>query len=44
MQEEGISGSETREAIQQDIDDALDYFVPEDVSIEDRDQIKAILA
>jgi len=44
MQEEGISGSETREVIQQDVDDALDYFVPEEVSIEDRDQIKAILA
>ena len=44
MQEEGISGSETREVIQQDVNDALDYFVPEEVSIEDRDQIKAILA
>jgi len=44
MQEEGISGSETREIIHQDLDEALDYFVPEDVSIEDRDQIKAILA
>ena len=44
MQEEGISGSETRKIIQQDVDEALDYFVPEDVSIEDRDQIKAILA
>ena len=44
MQEEGISGSETRNIIQQDINDALDYFVPEEVSIEDRDQIKAILA
>ena len=44
MQEEGISGSETRQIIQQDIDEALDYFVPEEISIEDRDQIKAILA
>tara|TARA_R100001129_G_scaffold176258_3_gene150006 strand:- start:219 stop:758 length:540 start_codon:yes stop_codon:yes gene_type:complete len=44
MQEEGISGSDTRKMIQQDIADALDYFVPDNVSIEDRDQIKAILA
>jgi phosphopantetheine adenylyltransferase len=43
MQEEGISGSETREIIQRDISDALEYFVPEEISIEDRDQIKAIL-
>ena len=44
MQEEGISGSETREIIQQDLDDAVDYFVPDIVSIEDREQIKSILA
>ena len=43
MQEEGISGSETREIIQRDVHDAIDYFVPEEVSNEDRDQIKAIL-
>ena len=43
MQEGGISGSETREMIQKNIDESLDYFVPEEVSIEDRDQIKAIL-
>ena len=44
MQEEGISGSETRDIIQQDLDDAVDYFVPDIVSIEDREQIKSILA
>ena len=43
MQEGGISGSETREMIQQNVDESLDYFVPEEVSIEDRDQIKSIL-
>ena len=43
MQEGGISGSETRKMIQQDVDESLDYFVPEEISIEDRDQIKAIL-
>ena len=43
MQEGGISGSETREMIQKNIDESLDYFVPEEISIEDRDQIKAIL-
>ena len=44
MQEGGISGSETREMIQKDVDQSLDYFVPEEVSIEDRDKIKSILA
>jgi hypothetical protein len=44
MQEGGISGSETRKMIQQDVDESLDYFVPEEISIEDRDQIKSILA
>jgi phosphopantetheine adenylyltransferase len=43
MQEGGISGSETREMIQQDIDESLDFFVPENISIEDREQIKNIL-
>ena len=44
MQESGISGSETRKMIQKDVDESLDYFVPEEISIEDRDQIKSILA
>ena len=43
MQEGGISGSETREVIQKNIDESLDYFVPDEISIEDRNQIKAIL-
>lgn len=44
MQESGISGSETRKMIQKDVDESLDYFVPKEISIEDRDQIKSILA
>ena len=44
LKEGGISGSETREVIQRDVHDAIDYFVPEEVSNEDKDQIKAILA
>jgi len=44
MQEGGISGSETRKMISKDLDESLDYFVPEEISIEDREQIKGILA
>ena len=44
MQEGGISGSETRKMISKDLDGSLDYFVPEEISIEDREQIKDILA
>jgi len=44
-QEQGISGSKTRELINTDIDKALDYFLPEEVksNINDRAQIKNIL-
>ena len=46
IQSEGISGSKTRKLIQQYKDDlqfALDYFIPEEVSIEDRQAIEEIL-
>lgn len=44
-QEQGISGTMTRELINTDIDKALDYFLPEEVksNINDRAQIKNIL-
>lgn len=44
-QEQGISGSMTRELIDTNIDEALDYFLPEEVksNINDRAQIKNIL-
>ena len=44
-QEQGISGSMSRELISTDIDKALDYFLPEEVksNINDRAQIKNIL-
>ena len=44
-QEGGISGTITRELLSQDIDKALDYFLPEEVksNINDRAQIKNIL-
>ena len=44
-QEQGISGSMTRELISTSLDKALDYFLPEEVksNINDRAQIKNIL-
>ena len=44
MQEGGISGSQTREMINQDIDKSLEYFVPAEVSLDDKERIKNILA
>ena len=44
MQEGGISGSQTRELISKDIDKALTFFVPEEVSSDDKERIKSILA
>tara|TARA_R100000908_G_C3738524_1_gene135671 strand:+ start:295 stop:957 length:663 start_codon:yes stop_codon:yes gene_type:complete len=44
MQEGGISGSQTREMINQNIDKSLDYFVPAEVSSDDKERIKNILA
>ena len=45
IQSEGISGTKTRELIQQDIEQGIDYFVPEEVitSIQDRQAIEEIL-
>ena len=43
-QKEGMRGSTVRKEIEKDMEQGLDYFVPEEISIEDRDQIKSILA
>ena len=46
IQSQGISGTKTRKLIQQYKDDlqfALDYFIPEELSIEDRQSIEEIL-
>ena len=43
IQSEGISGTKTRELIQQDIEQGIDYFVPEELSIEDRQAIEEVL-
>ena len=44
LQAEGISGTKTRKLIANNIDEAIDYFVPEEVSETDKDDIKAILS
>ena len=46
IQSQGISGTKTRKLIQQykdDLEVALDYFIPEELSIEDRQAIEEIL-
>jgi hypothetical protein len=45
MQSGGISGTTTRQKLQADIDDALDYFLPDSVKSNSEDvlQIKNIL-
>ena len=43
LQAEGISGTTTRDLISSDIDEALEYFVPPEVSETDKDAIKSIL-
>ena len=43
IQSEGISGTKTRELIAQDIDKAIEYFVPEVVSSEDKSKIRRLL-
>lgn len=43
IQSEGISGTKTRELIAQDIDEAIEYFVPEVVSPADRSKIRRLL-
>lgn len=44
LQAEGISGTKTRELISQDIDKAINYFVPEIVSDEDKASIRRLLS
>ncbi|MDB4396023.1 hypothetical protein N9Z65_00230 [bacterium] len=44
IQEDGISGTKTRELIANNIDEALAYFVPPEVSETDKDAIKSILS
>ena len=43
MEGEGIGGTESREAMSHNIDDAIDYLVPGEIKQTDRDTIKAIL-
>ena len=43
IQSGGISGTLTRRLIKEDLDEALKYFVPEEVSTEGREMIKLIL-
>ena len=43
IQSEGISGTKTRELIAQDIDKAIEYFVPSSVSTDDRSKIRDLL-
>ena len=43
IQSEGISGTMTRELIAQDIDKAIEYFVPSSVSTDDRSKIRDLL-
>tara|TARA_R110001606_G_scaffold304433_1_gene451746 strand:- start:362 stop:907 length:546 start_codon:yes stop_codon:yes gene_type:complete len=43
IQSEGISGTKTRELIGSNIDEALNYFTPEDINETDKEVIKSIL-
>lgn len=43
IQAEGISGTKTRNLIAQNIDEAIDYFTPPELSETDKDAVKAIL-
>jgi phosphopantetheine adenylyltransferase len=43
MQEDSISGSQTRALMQSNLDEAIAYFVPEEISETDKDAIKNIL-
>jgi len=44
MQSEGISGTQTRSMIADDISTAVDYFTPEEINQTDKDIIKDILS
>ena len=43
LQEDGISGTKTRALIANNIDEAINYFVPEELSETDKAAIKAVL-
>ena len=43
IQAEGISGTKTRALIAQDLDEAVNYFAPPELSETDKDAVKAIL-
>lgn len=43
LQAEGISGTKTRELIAKDLDEAIEYFAPPELSETDKDAVKAIL-
>lgn len=43
MQEDSISGSQTRALMQSNLDEAITYFVPEELNETDKDAIKNIL-
>ena len=43
IQAEGISGTKTRALIAQDLDEAVNYFAPPELSETDKDAIKAVL-
>ena len=43
IQAEGISGTKTRELIAQDLDEAVNYFTPPELSESDKDAVKAVL-
>lgn len=43
IQAEGISGTKTRELIAQDLDEAINYFTPPELSESDKDAVKAVL-
>jgi len=43
IQEDGISGTKTRALIASDLDKAIEYFVPNELSESDKDAVKAVL-
>ena len=43
IQAEGISGTKTRALIAQDLDEAIEYFAPPELSETDKDAVKAVL-
>jgi hypothetical protein len=43
IQSEGISGTKTRALISSNIDEAIDYFAPAELSVEDKNAIRQIL-